>query len=355
MRLIVASVLTLFALDHSQAQAQRPAESVRFESPDGVRLRGLFYPAVGAKSPCVLLVHELGQDSRRRVWKKLAAKMQAEGYAVLAFDLRGHGESVEVDADKFWANAFRNRARVRSTDPNAIDFQKFDKRYYPVLANDIASAKAYLDLKNDARECNSSNLVIVGAGTGATLAALWMNAEWHRYRYFPATVFEPVPRMANTPEGENLMGAAFVDCSSTLGSRRVNLPAVLEVPGRIGKTPLVLLYGADNEASGRVASALEKSLKRNGQALPFTAAVTIPDAGDQEGSQLLAAESVQSAIIDYVDNVKENRAREWEEKVFRNALYVWRLPFLGNQIRSANTLGERTLLFNTYEGFLPSR
>ena len=52
----------------------------------------------------------------------------------------------------------------------------------PVLINDIAAVKCFLDRKNDTGACNTSSTILLGAETGATLGAIWLNAEWRRYK-----------------------------------------------------------------------------------------------------------------------------------------------------------------------------
>lgn len=59
---------------------------------DGAKLAASFYaPASAAPVPGVLLLHMLG--GHRTDWDRLAKDLQARGYAVLAPDLRGHGDS----------------------------------------------------------------------------------------------------------------------------------------------------------------------------------------------------------------------------------------------------------------------
>lgn len=67
---------------------------------DNAKLAASFYPpASAAPAPGVLLLHMLGRD--RSDWESLARDLQARGYAVLALDLRGHGESAgPVDWNK---------------------------------------------------------------------------------------------------------------------------------------------------------------------------------------------------------------------------------------------------------------
>lgn len=72
-------------------------EDVTFQASDGVVLRGWYFPGSGARA--VALVH--GKDSNRLASDGLvfvARTLHGAGYAVLAFDLRGHGTS---DGDRF--------------------------------------------------------------------------------------------------------------------------------------------------------------------------------------------------------------------------------------------------------------
>lgn len=65
------------------------AEFVAFTAPDGIRLVG---DARGPESgSLVLLLHGGGQT--RHAWTRTAIRLAGEGYRVLAYDARGHGDS----------------------------------------------------------------------------------------------------------------------------------------------------------------------------------------------------------------------------------------------------------------------
>lgn len=69
-----------------------PAFGLTISAPDNAKLAAAFYPpASAAPAPGVLLLHMLGRD--RSDWDSLARDLQSLGYAVLALDLRGHGQS----------------------------------------------------------------------------------------------------------------------------------------------------------------------------------------------------------------------------------------------------------------------
>src|SRR5207248_3227794 len=69
--------------------------------------------------------------------------------------------------------------------PVTISHKDFNFGYYPYLIADIAAAKAFLDSKSDARELNSSNLIIIGAGEGALLGQAWVKSEFYRKKATP--------------------------------------------------------------------------------------------------------------------------------------------------------------------------
>jgi dienelactone hydrolase len=73
-----------------------PSPSPNFRSltvttADGVTLAGAFYPPASGPTPGVLLLHMLGRQ--KEDWIHFATRLQEAGYAVLALDLRGHGDS----------------------------------------------------------------------------------------------------------------------------------------------------------------------------------------------------------------------------------------------------------------------
>src|SRR5437879_4389623 len=88
--LMVGACLFLFQV-RSYGQGANH-KKINFNTVDGVEIKGTFYPSAG-KAPAVLLLHALGEDSRKKNWVNLAEELQKNGFAVLTFDFRGHGES----------------------------------------------------------------------------------------------------------------------------------------------------------------------------------------------------------------------------------------------------------------------
>jgi alpha-beta hydrolase superfamily lysophospholipase len=249
--------------DKGQDKKSDSSENVKFDSVDGVELRGTFYPASKAKAPPVLMLHRYGGN--RQGWEKAAEKLQDKGFAVLTFDFRGHGESTKVSPD-FWklaANANHIRGGNKP-DKKTIRQSEFRADYLPMLVNDIAAAKRYLDKQNDAGLCNSSNLILVGAEEGAALGLLWMDSEWDRRPKIQTTLNRWIYDPQGKPYGEDIAAAIWISPTSALNGKSVSnwLRDHKEIREKI---PMVF-YASKEDASGSAAATkLFDDLKRQGK------------------------------------------------------------------------------------------
>jgi dienelactone hydrolase len=96
---VVARIIPVaFLLFAQTAVAQTaPSREVTIPRPDGVSLRGTYYPAA-QPGPAVLLLHMC--NTTRRSWDPLAPQLAAAGIHALSVDYRGFGESGGERADK---------------------------------------------------------------------------------------------------------------------------------------------------------------------------------------------------------------------------------------------------------------
>lgn len=117
-----------------------PAREVMLRTKEGVNIAATYYPANGKG---VLLLHILNSD--RRAWASFAEKLQEEGYAILAIDLRGHG-----DSDLDWRDFVETEQ-----DSDFLD-----------MLLDVQAAEDYLN------EQGKFATIIIGASIGANLAVL---------------------------------------------------------------------------------------------------------------------------------------------------------------------------------------
>ena len=95
------------------------------------------------KAAAVILIHQGG--SNRHEWNTLTPELLAQGYIVLAYDVRGHGESDPVDS-----------IRKLFNDPNLAPL-------------DLQAAINFLQ---NLAEVDAERLAVIGASIGANLAAM---------------------------------------------------------------------------------------------------------------------------------------------------------------------------------------
>jgi pimeloyl-ACP methyl ester carboxylesterase len=338
--LSVAAVLALLAggvlaqedkkdKDKDKADTSR---KVKFNSFDGVELSGTFYPKLGGskdRDACVLLLHNFdrvkGGNSHQDGWDHLAEELQKDGYTVLSFDFRGFGESHQVVRDLFYKvrqNQMLGRTAARQSE--TIEFKDFPSTYYPNLVNDIAAAKNYLDRKNDAREVNSSNLILVGAGEGANLGALWLASECRRKRARSGLDLDE-------PESRDVVCAVWLSLNPALANIGQPVRSWVGEAGADQRIPMGFLYGGDDRSSKAWAAQAVAYVKERAAAhktkLDFTVA---QDVGSTElkGSQLLTKSlGTEQMIKNYLDRVLEKRgARESRLRDPSKTVYYWAFP-----------------------------
>lgn len=106
-------------------------------------------PEVKTKYPLIILMHMLSDD--RWVWRKIPKKLVKENYAVLAIDLRGHGDSVYIG----------KRLKV---------WRQFDSTDWKKMPKDL---NLFLDAINKDRRfpmVDTEHIGIIGASIGANAA-----------------------------------------------------------------------------------------------------------------------------------------------------------------------------------------
>ena len=316
------------------ANAQDNTERVKFDTWDMVELRGTFYPSSKVnKAPAVILLHSMGGSSSQEGWPELAAKLQKEGYAVLSFDFRGHGESVNV-GQQFWVPA--TNQSLKSFRPGKlkeqISYNDFTSRnHYCALIDDIVAAKHFLDRKNDTGECNSSNVILIGAESGATIGAMWL---WHAYnRAKSRTVFQGAVGGPNQFEGQDVSCAIFLSVGSTIGSTKqkfnVNVDSWLQKPVK-DKIPMFFTYGEQDTKAKAYAHRLYSNVLHadKDSKLKLTIEKGIPGT-KLSGRELLGKASLgtEETILTYIARVLKDNPGHASVKKDADRSALLRVPF----------------------------
>src|SRR2546422_5326630 len=142
-----------FQLDVAVIEAKTTegaSPGVMFKSFDLVDLRASFEMPSGvpAPVPAVLLLHGYGED--RSVWTDFGQQLRNRGWAVMALDLRGHGESKS-----------RNQRPIQASPEWRKDPHEFPVDLDPAL--DWLKAQPRIDTRK---------IVVIGSDVGANLALI---------------------------------------------------------------------------------------------------------------------------------------------------------------------------------------
>jgi len=301
--------LGIQAQDNKSDQDKKTdTDSARFDTVDGAELRGTFYPASKSKAPAVLMLHRYGGN--RQGWENLAEELQKKGLAVLTFDFRGHGESTKVSPDfwKFPANTNHIRGGNKA-DKKTIKQSEFRSEYLPMLVNDIVAAKRYLDEKNDAGDCNSSNLIVIGAEEGAALACLWINEEWDRRPKIKRTTLVDIwyddPK--GKPYGEDIVAAIWLSPTASLNGRSVG--KWLERKEIRDRTSMLFYASAGDPRGVAEAKRLYDDFKKQPKGPELTFLQDGIKAGKSRGTELVNKKDakVPDEITKYLEKIKDKK------------------------------------------------
>ncbi len=297
--------------DKAKDKKSDSSENIKFDSVDGVELRGTFYPASKAKAPAVLMLHRYGGN--RQAWEKLAEELQNKGFAVLTFDFRGHGESTGVNPEVFWKiNANTTLINGAKQNRKAIRFADFKRSYPPMLVNDIMAAKRYLDKQNDAGLCNSSNLILIGAEEGAALGCLWIHEEWDRRPQIRTTLNRWIYDPQGKPFGEDIAAAIWLSPAAGLYGKSAG--PWLDKKEIRDKIPMLFYASKEDSAGVGAASQLYEDLKRRNK-LDLTFPPVLKP-GKERGADLVSKKD---------DKVREDIAKYLEKVIDKRGVNAWKI------------------------------
>jgi hypothetical protein len=308
------------------AQKDDTKEDVRFVTVDNVEIIGTYYKGTkGKNSPCVLMLHALFSDRNKTNWDKLARQIQKQfGYAVLTFDFRGHGQSTNV-TPSFWQHVFNTQnIKGAKASKQTIDVKEFSANYFPAFVNDVVAARLFLDQKNDASECNSGNIVVVGAQDGASIGLLWIASEWGRNPTPQNPLFPLAPPMGGGKvAGGDVKAAVWLSFANPSSKLNRQTPSYskwrVAVPEIRDKVPQLFLYGADDKVGAQHAESVYKTAlladKDTAKLPKLRETYMKPIKGTKlAGEQLLTSPEAVDLVTKYIERTSDKQTVIWAEK-----------------------------------------
>ena len=210
-------------------------EDVDLQTSDGVELRATYYASTEGKDAVpVILLHGFKGD--RREFDELALFLQQSGNAVIAPDLRGHGDSTKM-------------VRPGSGAVVTLEASKLRKEDFSLMTEkDVETVKRFLMKKNNSGELNIEKLCVVGADMGATVALNWAALDWSW------------PPLATGKQGQDVK--ALVLISPQFSFKGIPITGAINVPAIRRDLSVMMIVGKGDPASMRDATRIHKALEK---------------------------------------------------------------------------------------------
>ena len=243
-----------------------PPEDVSLKTTDGKTLTATYYPSRSGKdAAAVILLHAYGGN--RATLDTLARKLQQAGSAVIAPDLRGHGDSM---------------LGIRNLHPDD---------YAAMVGRDLESVKGFLMKRNNEGELNVERLGIVGVEMSASLALNWAALDWSW------------PELPTGKQGQDVKAVALVSPEWSFKGLRIS-DAVVDPAVRSEIAFLIITGGRNSRMQGEAKRLYNALAKYHDVSLPTekqTLFLKTP-ATSLQGMALLDEKSfdVQQMIVEFV-------------------------------------------------------
>ena len=212
------ALLTAFCLAGSdccaQAAAQPPGKSNTREeilaASDGWPIHATYYEsAAGKESPVIILLAGAeGPDKKdarnRRVWQNTAVALQKSGFAVVALDLRKHGDSIPA-----------------ATAPESTLLRTTPTDYVVMATLDMDAVKTFLLSEHQNGKLNIRKTGMVSVGSSAMVAAAATVADWEKKPYPDGQTLE-----TRTPRGQDVRALIMYSPNATV--KGINLNTIMK-------------------------------------------------------------------------------------------------------------------------------
>ena len=191
----------------STAKEDHTLASVR----DNWPIHMTYYPSrLKENAAVVVLLHTKGGS--RLIWTRkggLAESLQSQGFAVIAADLRKHGQSkLTVGAVK----SGKKKGRKKGTTTNLT---KLD--YGRMITGDMEAIKKFVYAEHQKKRLNMRKMAVVGAEMSGPLAVVFAANDWSKKPHRDAPTVA-----AQTPRGQDVRALVLLSPQGSLPGLTIN-------------------------------------------------------------------------------------------------------------------------------------
>jgi len=269
------------------------------ETSDGVHIVCTYYPGDGVRghdTVPIIMVH--GEKENRHEFQSLAIYLQRRHHALIALDLRGHGDSTRTNNPNFKLDA-EKMTLDQYMLMSAVKIDEFG------VKGDLEKAKNFLLTEHDAERLNIYKLCLIGSEMGCIVAMNWATIDWE------------IPSSNTVMQGQRVKAIVLLSPKE----RYKNLRASDSYKSTAMRRwiSFYIAVGASEEARLKEAEKIDKALKRDRQnpANPEDQMVFFNRKLDTrlQGTQLLGEGlHVEKQIAEFIDLRVEQLQIPWKRR-----------------------------------------
>jgi pimeloyl-ACP methyl ester carboxylesterase len=194
-------------------KSEKPIQVKSIQSLDGWPLKLTYYRSSQGKSAAVvILLH--GKNESRMVWTAkdgFAEQLQGQGFAVIALDLRKHGQSKPGETDSDTATKKDDKSAKKST---SSELKRDD---YVGMVADLEAVKKFIFEEHQKGNLNMRKTAIVAPTMSASVALVFTERDWNRIPY------DDAPTKAQcTPRGQDVQALVFLSPETNVAGLQVH-------------------------------------------------------------------------------------------------------------------------------------
>lgn len=220
--LVASETPTAYGQGNTKKPGNQAPQNMTLVTKDGVTLHATYFASsAGRNAPVAVLMH--GKGGNRLVWQAgvgtapgFAQALQANDFAVITLDLRGHGENI--------AGGTTGKAEATRFVP---------RDYQAMVAMDLEAVKKFIFDEHQKQALNMSKLALVGADFSASVALMYTELDWLKEPYDDAAV--PAQR---TPRGQDVRALILLSPDTRVPGLNTNMAVTqirnLKMPVMIG-------------------------------------------------------------------------------------------------------------------------
>jgi pimeloyl-ACP methyl ester carboxylesterase len=278
------------------------SKEINLETSDGVRIVATYYPGDGVRerdTVPVIMIH--GEKENRQDFHGLAIFLQQRHHAIVALDLRGHGDStrrvnstVKIDPEKMKPEEYMLMSAVSINHEGVI--------------GDVEKVRNFLLKEHAAKKLNIDKLCLIGSSElGCLVAMNWAMFDW------------ALPDFANVKQGREVKAIVLLSPKERFKSLKIAEPFGSDAIRKYISFYIAVGTGQPErlKEAEKISKALARERPKPNPDVPENTTLYFNDTLDTklQGTKLLGQNlDVEKNIAEFINKRIERQHIAWKER-----------------------------------------